>query len=73
MEYSEEEVSFISNIEKLARLIVRTGYADQIMATLEIALKVEAQADHIGSNGSELCIREVFAGSDPASLYQQAG
>ena len=26
------------NIEKLARLIVRTGYADQIMKTLELGI-----------------------------------
>lgn len=27
------------NIEKLARLIVRTGYADQIMKTLEMSIR----------------------------------
>ena len=63
----------MTNIEKLARLIVKTGYADQIMATLELALKVEAESHDVGSDGSELCVREVFAGSNPASLYQQAG
>jgi hypothetical protein len=63
----------MTNIEKLARLIVKTGHADQIMSVLELALKIEAQPNDVGSNGSELCIREVFAGSDPTGLYQQAG
>ena len=63
----------MTNIEKMARLIVKTGNADKIMAALNVAVKVGVQPYDIGSKRSELCIREVCVGSDPASLYQQAG
>ena len=63
----------MTNIEKLARLIVRTGNADKIMAALEIAVKVSGKPYNVGGKSSELCIREVCAGSNPSSLYQQAG
>lgn len=63
----------MTNIEKLARLIVKTGRADQIMGALEITFKVEIQSDDVGSEGSQLCVSQVRAGSDPAGLHQQAG
>ena len=63
----------MTNIEKLARLIVKTGNADKIMAALEVAVKVSGKPYHVGSESSELRIREVCTGSDPSGLYQQAG
>lgn len=62
----------MTNIEKLARLIVKTGNADRIMAALEVAVKVGVQPYHIGSKSSELRVGQVSTGSDPAGLYQQA-
>lgn len=65
----------MTNIEKLARLIVKTGRADQIMRALEIGilLKVEVEGDHVGSDGTQLRVRQISAGGDPSSLHQQAG
>ena len=63
----------MTNIEKLARLIVRTGNADKIMAALAVAVEVSVQTNDVGSKSSELCVREVSALGNPAGLYQQAG
>ena len=61
----------MTNIEKLARLIVRTGHADKIMSALALAVEVGAQSDHVRSERPELGIRQVAAGSNPAGLDEQ--
>lgn len=61
----------MTNIEKLARFIVSTGNVDRIMSALELAVKISVHPDNVRNKGSELCVREVCAGSNPSSLYQQ--
>ena len=61
----------MTNIEKLARFIVSTGNADRIMSALELAVKISVHPDNVRDKRSELCVREVCAGSNPSSLYQQ--
>lgn len=63
----------MTNIEKLARLIYKTGNADKIMAALALAVEVGVQTDNVRSKGSELRIGQVGIRRDPASLNQQAG
>ena len=63
----------MSNIEKLARLIVRTGHADKIMTALALAIEVGTESDHVRGERPELSIREIPAGSNPTGIFQQAG
>ena len=63
----------MTNIEKLARLIYKTGNADKIMAALALAVEVSVQSDNVRSKSPELGICQVATVSNPASLYQQVG
>ena len=63
----------MTNIEKLARLIYKTGNADNIMAALALAVEVSVQSDNVRSKRPELGVSQIAAVSNPASLYQQVG
>ena len=63
----------MTNIEKLARLIVRTGHTDAILSALSLAIEVSGQADHVRGQRPELGVCEIPAGSDPAGTLKQAG
>lgn len=61
----------MTNIEKLARLIYKTGNADKIMAALALAVEVSVQPDDVRSKSSELRISQVASVSNPSGLYKQ--
>lgn len=63
----------MTNIEKLARLIYKTGNADKIMAALALAVEVSVQSDNVRSKSPELSVSQIAAVSNPSSLYQQVG
>ena len=60
----------MTNIEKLARLIYKTGNADKIMAALALAVEVSVQSDNVRSKSSELRISQVASVSNPSGLYK---
>ena len=63
----------MTNIEKLARLIYKTGNADKIMAALALAVEVSVQSDNVRSKSSELRVGQVSSVSNPSGPYQQVG
>ena len=63
----------MTNIEKLARLIYKTGNADKIMAALALAVEVSVKTDNVRSKSPELCVGQVATVRNPSSLYQQVG
>ena len=63
----------MTNIEKLARLIYKTGNADKIMAALALAVEVSVQSDNIRSKSPELSVSQIAAISNPSGPYQQVG
>lgn len=61
----------MTNIEKLARLIVKTGDAEKIMKALEIGLKVETKTQNVRRERAQLGVRQVAVGFDPTDIHQQ--
>ena len=63
----------MTNIEKLARLIYKTGNAVKIMAALALDVEVSVQSDNVRSKSPELGVSQIATVSNPSGLYQQVG
>jgi len=63
----------MTNIEKLARLIVRLGKAETTMEILSAAMEEETHGNDVRAQRSVLLVSDIPTLTNPASVFQEAG